>query len=123
MMRIALFLLLVGLSGCAILQYRIVQLDPTTAPPHVVTCGDITALAGTIVDGRRAGQSRAQQRRLVDLGGIAAPLHMGLVDSVYDWPRPTFPSGWTRLRAQTVAAASDHCLNPQGAMLRGARLP
>ena len=115
-------LLLAGLSACTVLQYRLVRLDPSPAPPHVVTCGDIVALAGTIVDGRRAGQSRAEQRRLVDLSGIAAPLHTGLIDSVYDWPRPTFPSGWSRLRAQTVAAAYDHCLNPQNAMLQGARL-
>ena len=114
-------LLLVGLSGCTVLRYRIALIDPTTAPPHVVTCGDITALAGTIVDGRRAGQTRIEQRRLVDLTGIAAPLHTGLVDSVYDWPRPSFPSGWSRLRAQTIAAASDHCLNPQAATLRGQR--
>lgn len=122
-MRPLMLLLILALSGCAVTRLRIVALTSAPRPPvaHVVTCGDIGALAGAIVDGRRAGQSRVEQRRLVDLTGVAAPLHLGLVDSIYDWPRPAFPSGWSVLRAQSVAAASDHCLNRQSAILRGAR--
>lgn len=121
-MRLLLLILLLGVVACDITRLRIVRVPPASVTvPHVVTCGDIAALAGTVVDGRRAGQSRLEQRRLVEPGGIAAPFHLGLVESVYDWPRPIFPSGWSRLRAETVAAASAHCLNPQGATLHGRR--
>lgn len=112
-----LFLLLV-LSGCAV-----VRILPLRAPPAVVvspvTCGDVTALAAAIVDGRRRGQSRVEQRLFVVPGGPASALHRGMVESIYDWPRPISPAGWARLTEVAVTAASAHCLNRPAAALRG----
>lgn len=123
-MRFLLFpLLLALLAGCAPLRIIWLPLrgsDGTTATDvHVVTCGDLTALAAAVVDGRRRGQSRAEQRLFVGTGSAAAAFHLGLVDSVYNWPRPVTEAGWAHLLEQAVTASSAHCLNRPAAALRG----
>ena len=125
-MRAMALILVLLLPGCGVVQIvplRLVAAPPPPPPAHVVTCGDLTALAAAIVDGRRRGQGRFEQRLLVDQGGTAAAFHDGMVEAIYDWPRPVTATGWARLTKASVTAASAHCLNRPGATLRGERLP
>lgn len=120
-MRVLALALLLILPGCA--PFRAVWLplaEPAPRPAvHAVTCGDLTALAAAVVDGRRRGQSRREQRLFVAPGGTAAAFHAGLIESVYNWPRPVTDAGWIRLTEEAVTASSAHCLNRPGAALRG----
>ena len=118
-------LLLVLLAGCAELRVpvpAVFLLGRDAAPERPVrqvTCGDVTALAAAIVDGRRRGQSRFEQRLFVAQGRMTTAIHSGLVESVYDWPRPVTARDWSRLTEATVTAASAHCLNRPGAAIEG----
>ncbi len=115
MVRMVLLLMLLpGLAGCAV-----VFPPPDPDPTRVVTCGHLVALAGAVVDGRQAGQSREEQRQLVSRGSPIPNTHLGYVESVYDWPRPTTARGWADLRARTAAAAQLNCLNYPVAVLGG----
>ena len=119
-MRAPAIALLVLLAGCGPVRLVWAPAAPPPPPPaRVVTCGDLTALAAAVVDGRRRGQSRREQRLFVAVDGPASAFHAGLVESVYDWPRPRTEAGWTRLTDETVRAAAAHCLNRPGAALRG----
>ena len=120
-MRALLLLVLLAMPGCAafgVLRIPFVAPAPV-AIPAPVTCGDLSALAAAVVDGRRRGQSRFEQRLFVAGGGPAEAFHRGVVEAVYDWPRPTSLAGWTRLMDASVSAASAHCLARPAAALRG----
>ena len=69
------------------------------------------ALAVTIVDGRRQGQSRAEARQFARRGSPAPEPHRAYVDAIYDWPRPTNAAGWADLRRAAGLAAEANCVN------------
>lgn len=94
------------------------------APPiRVLTCTDVQALALAIVDGRRRGQSRAEQRALIPSDSPLPSLHGGFVTSIYDWPRPTRDAEWAALAQSASLAAEAFCVNRPARVLRGQRIP
>lgn len=115
MLRVIPFLLL--LSACGVFRP-----DPVPAA-FVPGCTDYVALARAVVDGRERGQSRVEQRLLVDDGKPYAAIHRAMVESVYDWPRPTVPRDWRLLSEVTSRAAEDRCLNRPASALQGRLIP
>ena len=105
-------MLLLGLAGCGFLRGP----DPVY---RVLTCSDLIALAEAIVDGRQAGQSRAEQHELLARGSPIPARHAAMVESIYDWPRPTDPAAWQRLKETSVEATTANCLNRPVAALDG----
>ncbi len=94
-----------------------------TPPTRVLTCGDVQALALAIVDGRKRGQSRAEQLALVPSDSPVPTLHGSFVTSIYDWPRPTREAEWTLLARNAALAAEAYCVNRPAWVLRGVRIP
>lgn len=114
---IRVFALLLLLSGCG--PFR-----PDPGPVAFVPgCIDYVGLARAVVAGRERGQSRVEQRLLVDDGKPYAAIHRAMVESVYDWPRPTRPRDWRILSEVTALAAEDRCLNRPAAALQGRLIP
>ena len=111
-----LLLSLLALGGCGLIGSRH---DPET---HVPTCDDVAALADVIVLGRMRGQSRFEQRQLVERGSPLVTIHEAQIESVYDWPRPSSSQEWRRLREVAVNAAQENCINRPVLTLRGLRL-
>lgn len=111
-MRLTVLLLgaVLVLGGCA-----------REVPPRVrvLTCGDVQALALAIVDGRKRGQSRAEQIALVPSDSPLPSLHRGFVTSIYDAPRPTRESDWVELARESTLAAEVYCVNRPARILRG----
>lgn len=93
--------------------------DPVVIIPFVPGCADYVALAQAVVDGRKRGQSRAEQRLLVDDGSVSSGIHRAMVESVYDWPRPTTERDWDTLANTSAFAAEARCVNRPAATLRG----
>ncbi|WP_299814978.1 hypothetical protein [uncultured Jannaschia sp.] len=111
-----LLLSLIVLGGCGLIGPR------RDTEPHVPTCDDVAALADVIVLGRMRGQSRFEQRQLVERGSPLISIHEGQIESVYDWPRPTNSADWLRLREMAVGAAHENCINRPVLTLQGLRL-
>lgn len=114
MRRVLLLGALLALGGCA---------REVPPPLRVLTCTDVEALALAIVDGRRRGQSRAEQRALVPPDSPLPTLHNAFVTSIYDWPRPTREADWAALARSAALAAETHCVNRPARALRGYRIP
>ncbi|WP_179380418.1 hypothetical protein [Jannaschia marina] len=112
-MRVAMVFVLL-FSGCSLFRPP----EPVVLP-FVPGCADYVALARAVVDGRRAGQSRQEQRLQVDEAAPHAAVHRATVESVYDWPRPTTARDWRALRETTAAAAEVRCVNRPARTLRG----
>ncbi|MGB3690651.1 MAG: hypothetical protein WBA02_15270 [Jannaschia helgolandensis] len=112
-----LFLFLL-LSGCAWFRPK-----PVVIVPFVPGCTDRVALAQAVVDGRRRGQSRGEQQFLVTRAAPGEQLHRDIIESVYDWPRPTTPGDWTMLSQVTARAAADYCVNRPAQALQGRMIP
>ncbi len=111
-MRLLVLVLL--LPGCSYLRPA-----PVVVLPFAPSCSDYVALGRAIVDGRLRGQSRDEQRLLVEDRFASAAVHRAMVESVYDWPRPTTAQDWRTLSDTTAAAAQERCLNrPSAALLR-----
>lgn len=115
MVRVSLLLLL--LSGCGLFRPEPVYF------PFIPSCDDYIALAQAVVDGRRRGQSRAEQRLLVDENRPYIAIHRSMVESVYDWPRPTDAAAWRVLSREAALAAEARCTNRPAAALRGQYRP
>ena len=119
-MRFLLPFLCLALAACLPFELQSPVTVRSPFAPAIVTvapapgCRAVTALAAAIVEGRARGQSRREQDVQVVRGHPGTNIHLGLIDSVYDWPRPIRPSGWAELRATTVAAAQAHCANRTG---------
>ncbi|SDZ37473.1 hypothetical protein SAMN05444004_11225 [Jannaschia faecimaris] len=112
----ALFLILM-LPGCAWFQPEpeVIRFGPR--------CVDYVALSQAVVDGRWRGQSRMEQRLLVNDAEPYAAVHRAMVESVYDWPRPTTPGDWLILSATTAQAAEARCINRPAQALQGRLIP
>lgn len=108
----ALFIVLL-LPGCSFFRPEPVVLT------FVPTCVEYIALGRAVVDGRLRGQSRTEQRLLVNDGFPSSAIHRAMVESVYDWPRPTTAGGWRDLSDTTASAAEAHCVNRPAAALQG----
>lgn len=106
-------ILLLFLSACGWIRP-----DPVILP-FVPGCAEYVALAQAVVEGRRRGQSRDEQRLLVDEGAVSGAIHRAMVESVYDWPRPTTDRDWTVLSNTSAFAAEARCVNRPAATLRG----
>ena len=116
--RARLLFLFLLLSGCAWFRPK-----PVVILPFVPGCVDRVALAQAVVDGRRLGQSRAEQQSMVTRTAAGERLHRDIIESVYDWPRPTTPGDWSRLSQVTAGAVADHCVNRPAQALQGRVIP
>ncbi|CTQ51027.1 hypothetical protein [Jannaschia donghaensis] len=91
--------------------------------PFVPGCVDYVSLAKAVVDGRKRGQSRDEQRLLAAQTSPYDGIHRAMVESVYDWPRPTSDGAWLILATEAAQAAEARCMNRPAAALQGRFIP